>query len=79
MITGKVGIMCEIPIFRDVSLQLDPGYVSKGVHVLEDPDPMEEPAARLKQSFIEIPILAKYTFFDKISPYVVGGWLLDFL
>jgi len=78
LITGKVGIMCEIPIFRDVSLQLEPGYVGKGVHLLEGPDPMEEPEARLKQSFIELPILAKYTFLDKISPYVLGGMALGF-
>lgn len=77
-ITGRYGVLLQVPLYHDLSLLLEPGYIKKGVRLLEGQDPMEEPEAHLRQSFLEVPVLIKYSFFEKISPYVVGGMSLGY-
>jgi len=67
------GLTTEFHIIHALSLKVEPMYLNKGAKLLEGEDPMEEPEAHLKSSYLELPVTLKYSFLDGISPYLMVG------
>ena len=67
------GLTAEIPVIHSLSLKVEPVYLKKGAKLIEGEDPMEEPEAHLKSSYLELPVLLKYSFLERISPYLIAG------
>ncbi len=68
-----VGLTAEFPIVHGLSAKIEPLYLNKGAKLMEGEDPMEEPEAHLKSSYIDLPVLLKYSFLEGISPYLITG------
>ncbi len=67
------GFTTEFPVIHNLSVKVEPMYLKKGAKLMEGEDPMEEPEAHLKSSYLEVPVLFKYSFLEEISPYVLAG------
>ena len=67
------GLTAEFPVIHNLSVKAEPMYLNKGAKLMEGEDPMEEPEAHLKSSYLEVPVLFKYSFLEEITPYVLAG------
>jgi hypothetical protein len=72
-IAPAFGLTAEFPIVHGLSVKLEPMYLNKGAKLMEGEDPMEEPEAELKLTYLDLPILLKYSFLERISPYLIAG------
>ena len=77
-ITPTFGLTSEFPIVQRFSVKLEPMYLKKGAKLMEGEDPMEEPEANLKSSYLELPVLFKYSFLEEITPYLLAGMTLGY-
>ena len=77
-IAPAFGLTAEFPIVQDLTLKIEPMYLKKGAKLQEGGDPMEEPEAHLESSYLELPVLFKYSFFDGISPHLLAGMSLGY-
>lgn len=67
------GFTTEFPVFHNLSVKAEPMYLNKGAKLKEGEDPMEEPEAHLISSYLEVPVLFKYSFLEEITPYLLAG------
>ncbi|MFC2096378.1 porin family protein [Bacteroidota bacterium] len=67
------GLTAEFPVIHNLSVKVEPMYLNKGAKLMEGEDPMEEPEAHLKSSYLELPVLFKYSFLEEITPYLLTG------
>ena len=67
------GFTTEFPVIHNLSVKVEPMYLKKGAKLMEGEDPMEEPEAHLKSSYLEVPVLFKYSFLEEITPYLLAG------
>ncbi|KPK87594.1 MAG: hypothetical protein AMS27_02075 [Bacteroides sp. SM23_62_1] len=72
-ISPAFGLTAEFPIIHNLSVKVKPMYLKKGTKLMEGEDPMEEPEAHLKSSYLELPVLFKYSFLEEITPYLLTG------
>jgi len=72
------GLTAEFPIVKGLSAKIEPVYINKGAKLMEGEDPMEEPEAELKSTYIDLPVLLKYSFLEGISPYLIAGMTLGY-
>lgn len=80
----KAGLIAEVPIgVSGFAIQAEPLFVQKGASV-KTPIKSETdgPETGLRMNYIELPILAKYSFdFGALRPYLVAGpefgWMLS--
>jgi len=77
-IAPSFGLIAEFPVIHSLSLKIEPTYLIKGAKLMEGEDPMEEPEAQLKSSYIELPVLLKYSFLEGINPYLIAGMTLGY-
>ena len=68
-----VGVVLDIRLGKNLSARLEPMYLQKGCKIEEGSDPANQPAGEIKASVIEIPILLRYTFGNRIKPYLIAG------
>jgi hypothetical protein len=71
-----MGAILNIHVSRYLSLQANPMYLQKGGTMMQD-DP--DPDARIKTSFIEVPLFIRADFGKTIRPYVLAGPSFGFL
>lgn len=72
-IAPAFGLTTEFPVIHNLSVKVEPMYLKKGAKLMEGEDPMEEPEAHLKSSYLEVPVLFKYSFLEEITPYLFAG------
>jgi hypothetical protein len=77
-IAPVIGLTAEFPIVHGLSAKIEPMYLNKGAKLMEGEDPMEEPEAHLKLSYLDLPVLLKYSFLEGISPYLIAGMTLGY-
>jgi hypothetical protein len=71
-----MGVILNIHMSRYLSLQANPMYLQKGGTMMQD-DP--DPDARIKTSFLELPLFIRANFGKMIRPYVLVGSSFGFL
>jgi hypothetical protein len=71
-----MGVILNIHMSRYLSLQANPMYLQKGGTMMQD-DP--DPDARIKTSFLELPLFIRANFGKTIRPYVLVGSSFGFL
>jgi len=67
------GAVFDIRFSESIYAHIELMYMQKGGNIEEGTDPVNQPAGQINLSSIEIPLLFKYTFGDKIKPYLVVG------
>lgn len=72
------GFTTEFPVFHNLSVKVEPIYLKKGALLMEGEDPMEEPEAHLISSYLEVPVLFKYSFLEEFTPYILAGLNLGY-
>ncbi|MFC2133194.1 porin family protein [Bacteroidota bacterium] len=79
-INGKtllsIGAVADICLFDNLSLQIEPMYVQKGSKMT--PIDINESEYSLSASYIELPVLLKYSYGTTFRPYVTAGAALSF-
>ncbi len=71
-IAPAFGLTTEFPVIHNLSVKVEPMYLKKGAKLMEGEDPMEEPEAHLKSSYLEVPVLFKYSFLAISSNFERG-------
>lgn len=71
-----IGAVAEIGLFDNLSLQVEPMYIQKGSKMT--PIAVDESEYGLSTSYIEIPVLLKYSYGNTLKPYVAAGATLSF-
>jgi hypothetical protein len=69
---GFGGIM-DININEYIGIALEPMYLQKGAAFEAGDNPNEHPPGELHSNFIEMPVLLKVSFGDRVRPYVLAG------
>jgi hypothetical protein len=67
------GVVFDIRLSEKFYAHIEPMYLQKGGKIEEGTDPANQPEGQINISSIEIPLLIKYTFGDRIKPYLVVG------
>ena len=74
-----LGALIDIRLSPKSSIYLEPMYLQKGGKIEEGSDPANQPPGEITTAYLELPILFKYTFGEKIMPYVVVGPSVGYL
>lgn len=72
------GAVLDIRLAKNIFVHIEPMYLQKGCKIEEGTDPVNQPEGQIKSSSIEIPILIKYTFGNRIKPYLVAGPIVGY-
>ena len=72
-----IGAVAEIILFDNLSLQVEPMYVQKGSKMT--PSDVNESEYTLSSSYIELPVLLKYSYGNILKPYVTAGAALSMI
>ncbi len=67
------GAVLDIRLSENLYAHIEPMYLQKGGKIEEGNDPVNQPEGQIDISTIEIPLLIKYTFGNRIKPYLVAG------
>ena len=71
-----IGAIADICLFDNFELRLEPMYITKGaVATSSEVNPVD---FNIKFSYLELPVLLKYSFGDMINPYLVAGPVLSY-
>jgi len=68
------GIVLDFKLKEKIYLTLQPGFIKKGGNQID-----ANPAIKVRESYLEIPVFLKYEFGDKINPYLLAGFSAGFL
>ncbi len=72
------GLVFDLRLSEKLFAHIQPMYLQKGCNIKEGNDPVNQPEGEINSAAIEIPVLIKYTFGNKIRPYIVAGPSLGF-
>ena len=67
------GAVLDYNFSEHISARIEPMYLQKGGKIEEGIDPANQPEGLLTSSYIELPILFKYDFGDRLQPYLIAG------
>lgn len=72
------GAIVDIKLTENLFARIEPMVLQKGCTVVEGPDPNEQPGGKIKSSYLEIPLLLRYSFGERIKPYFIAGPTIGF-
>ena len=67
------GMTLDVQILENIFARIEPMYLQKGSTIEEGTDAVNQPGGKVKLSSIEIPILIRYSFGNRIKPYLIAG------